>query len=220
MIANHMYSAEGDAMLSEQQIDFFNANGFVIAENAVSPAQLKSLRDDFAGWVTDSRAHETGWGETTNGKVRFDLEPGHCAARPALRRVNAPHEVSQSYFEVMADAYVVREGLNVPEEPEAKIIGPDPACVTQPLRQLDLAAADISGIIWATGYGQDFGWLQVDALDADGRPRHQNGIAAEPGIYFLGLPWLTMRGSSFIWGVWEDAAMLAAHIVKGNGMPR
>ena len=50
MIANHMYSAEGDAMLSEQQIDFFNANGFVIAENAVSPAQLQSLRDDFARW--------------------------------------------------------------------------------------------------------------------------------------------------------------------------
>jgi putative flavoprotein involved in K+ transport len=119
-----------------------------------------------------------------------------------------------------ADAYVAREGLNVPEEPEAKIIGPDPACVTQPLRQLDLAAADIASIIWATGYCQDFGWLQVDALDADGRPRHQNGIAAEPGIYFLGLPWLTMRGSSFIWGVWEDAAMLAAHIVKRNGVPR
>jgi putative flavoprotein involved in K+ transport len=119
-----------------------------------------------------------------------------------------------------ADAYVAREGLNAPEEPEAKIIGSDPACVAQPLRQLDLAAADICSIIWATGYRQDFGWLQVDALDADGRPRHQNGIAAEPGIYFLGLPWLTMRGSSFIWGVWEDAAMLAAHIVKRNGVPR
>jgi putative flavoprotein involved in K+ transport len=119
-----------------------------------------------------------------------------------------------------ADAYVAREGLNVPEEPEAKIIGPDPVCVTQPLRQLDLVAADISSIIWATGYRQDFGWLQVNALDADGRPRHQNGVGAEPGIYFLGLPWLTMRGSSFIWGVWEDAAMLAAHIVKRNGMPR
>ena len=61
---------------------------------------------------------------------------------------------------------------------------------------------------------------QVDFFNANGRPRHQNGIAAEPGIYFLGLPWLTMRGSSFIWGVWEDAAMLAAHIVKRNGMPR
>ena len=117
MVANHMYSAEGDAMLSEQQIDFFNANGFVIAENAVSPAQLQSLRDDFAGWVTDSKAHETGWGETINGKARFDLEPGHCAARPALRRVNAPHEVSQSYFEVMADSRMT--------DMVAALIGPD-----------------------------------------------------------------------------------------------
>jgi hypothetical protein len=219
-----MHSAEGDAMLSEQQIDFFNANGFVIAENAVSPAQLQSLRDDFAGWVTDSKAHETGWGETINGKARFDLEPGHCAARPALRRVNAPHEVSQSYFEVMADSRMTDmvAALIGPDVKlhRTKIIGSNPACVAQPLRQLDLAAADICSIIWATGYRQDFGWLQVDALDADGRPRHQNGIAAELGIYFLGLPWLTMRGSSFIWGVWEDAAMLAAHIFKRNGVPR
>ena len=41
MVAYYMHSAEGDAMLSEQHIDFFNANGFVIAENAVSPAQLQ-----------------------------------------------------------------------------------------------------------------------------------------------------------------------------------
>ena len=61
---------------------------------------------------------------------------------------------------------------------------------------------------------QEFDWLKVDALDDQGRPRHRNGIANEAGIYFLGLPWLTMRGSSFIWGVWEDAAMLARHIAE------
>ena len=56
-----------------------------------------------------------------------------------------------------ADAYVARQGLNVPEEPEAKIIGPDPACVTQPLRQLDLAAADICSILWATKFCRGYG---------------------------------------------------------------
>ena len=34
----------------------------------------------------------------------------------------------------------------------------------------------------------------------------------EPGIYFLGLPWLSHRGSSFIWGVWYDAKHIADHI--------
>ena len=40
------------------------------------------------------------------------------------------------------------------------------------------------------------------------------GVSAEEGIYFLGLPWLSMRGSSFIWGVWKDAKYLAEHIAK------
>ena len=67
-------------------------------------------------------------------------------------------------------------------------------------------------IIWATGYRTDHGWLPAGALDADGRPSHRRGISTEPGVYFLGLPWLSMRGSSFIWGVWHDAARIAAHI--------
>ena len=33
-----------------------------------------------------------------------------------------------------------------------------------------------------------------------------------PGIYFLGLPWQSRRGSSFIWGVWHDAKFIADHI--------
>ncbi|MDC6131163.1 FAD-dependent oxidoreductase, partial [Burkholderia gladioli] len=30
--------------------------------------------------------------------------------------------------------------------------------------------------------------------------------------YFLGLPWQSRRGSSFIWGVWHDAKHVADHI--------
>lgn len=111
-----------------------------------------------------------------------------------------------------ADAHVEREGLALPEEPEARRFGPDPACVTEPLLALDLAAVGITTIVWATGFAQDFGWLDVDAFDESGRPRHVRGVSTEPGVYFLGLPWLSMRGSSFIWGVWEDAKYLAAHI--------
>ncbi|MEL6198101.1 MAG: NAD(P)/FAD-dependent oxidoreductase [Pseudomonadota bacterium] len=111
-----------------------------------------------------------------------------------------------------ADAYVARNGLTLPEEPEARRIPADPDCVQRPILRLDLAEAGIGTIIWATGYALDFGWLKVDAFGADGRPAHQRGVAAEPGIYFLGLPWLSRRGSSFIWGVWHDAKFLADHI--------
>ncbi|MGO1344652.1 flavin-containing monooxygenase [Chromohalobacter japonicus] len=111
-----------------------------------------------------------------------------------------------------ADAYIAHNGLDLPEDPDARRITPDPECVTQPLRELDLEAAGVSAIIWATGFKVDYGWLDVDAFDADGKPHHQRGISTEPGVYFLGLPWLSRRGSSFIWGVWHDAKHIADHI--------
>jgi len=116
-----------------------------------------------------------------------------------------------------ADAYVARNGLDLPPEPAARVLGPYPECVTSPLPELDLAGAGVTSVIWATGYATDFGWLQVDAFDADGRPRHMRGVSSEPGVYFLGLPWLSRRGSSFIWGVWHDARHIAEQISIQRG---
>lgn len=112
-----------------------------------------------------------------------------------------------------ADAFIARFGLDLPEEPEARIIGPDPECMTNPILELDLREAGISTILWATGYTVDFSWIKLDVFDEKGRPKHQRGVTAEPGLYFLGLPWLSRRGSSFIWGVWHDAKYIADQIV-------
>ena len=119
-----------------------------------------------------------------------------------------------NYLSVLdeADAFVARNGLDFPEDPEARQLEPDPQCVTDPILELDLAEAGVTSIIWATGYAVDYSWLRVDAFDENGKPKHQRGISAEPGVYFLGLPWLSCRGSSFIWGVWHDAKHLADHI--------
>lgn len=111
-----------------------------------------------------------------------------------------------------ADAYAARNGLDLPEEPAARLIDPDPPCVTDPILSLNLRDVGLTSIIWATGYAFDYGWLQVDAFDEDGKPRHQRGVSAEQGLYFLGLPWQSRRGSSFIWGVWHDARYLADQI--------
>jgi putative flavoprotein involved in K+ transport len=111
-----------------------------------------------------------------------------------------------------ADAFVTRNGLNLPQEPEARIPGPVVDCVTSPLRELDLAEAGVTTIVWATGFSSDYSWLKVGAFDEAGRPKHQRGVSAEKGVYFLGLPWLSGRGSSFIWGVWHDAKHVADHI--------
>jgi len=120
----------------------------------------------------------------------------------------------QNYLSLLdeADAYVAENGLDLPEEPDARTIPPDPDCVTDPVLTLDLAEAGITAVIWATGFTTDYRWLDVDAFDDKGEPQHQRGVSSEPGVYFLGLPWLSSRGSSFIWGVWHDAKHIADHI--------
>ena len=111
-----------------------------------------------------------------------------------------------------ADTYIERNGMDLPEEPEARQKLSDPDCLTNPLSSVNLAEAGINTIIWATGFAVDYDWLQVDAFDEKGKPQHQRGVSSEPGIYFVGLPWLSRRGSSFIWGVWHDAKHIAGHI--------
>ncbi|MCF6367300.1 flavin-containing monooxygenase [Rhizobium halophilum] len=124
-------------------------------------------------------------------------------------------EGDRAYLDVLreADAYVERNGIELPPEPDAWDILPNPDCIADPILTLNLAEAGITSIVWATGFKFDFSWLDVDAFHEDGTPFHKRGISAERGIYFLGLPELTNRASSFIYGCWYDAKYIATHIV-------
>ncbi|WP_371171068.1 flavin-containing monooxygenase [Aliiroseovarius sp. 2305UL8-7] len=111
-----------------------------------------------------------------------------------------------------ADAYVARTGLELPEEPDAHEVWPDPDCLSNPIGSVDLAKEGITTIIWATGFRQDFSWMKLDAFDDKGAPIHQRGVSVEQDVYFLGLPWQSRRGSTFLWGVWHDAKHIADQI--------
>ena len=76
-------------------------------EDAVTPEQLAALRAVFDGWVEESRAHAEDYGETVDGRARFDLQPGHSPETPGLRRVQSPEEVSDVYAGVMREAATV-----------------------------------------------------------------------------------------------------------------
>jgi putative flavoprotein involved in K+ transport len=107
------------------------------------------------------------------------------------------------------DNYIEQHGMNLPPEPLARARLPDPACLGEPVRELNKNAIGLGALIWATGYRFDFSWIDLPVLDAKGAPIHDNGVARLPGVYFLGLPWLSRMNSSFLSGVGDDAARLA-----------
>jgi putative flavoprotein involved in K+ transport len=96
-----------------------------------------------------------------------------------------------------------------PHRDEPTVVGPETRL------SLDLHGSGIKTVIWATGYRPDYSWLDVPVLDRKGRIRHDGGVAAAPGMYVLGLPFMRRRKSSFIDGVAEDAAELASHLSLG-----
>ncbi|MDG4834227.1 NAD(P)/FAD-dependent oxidoreductase [Solwaraspora sp. WMMD1047] len=71
----------------------------------------------------------------------------------------------------------------------------------------------VAGVVWATGYRSGYPWLRLPVLDEDGQPVHDRGVTQVPGLYFLGLPWLSQRGSALLDGVGTDAARLASGII-------
>ena len=120
-----------------------------------------------------------------------------------------------NYLSVLdeADAHIAANGLDFPAEPDARTLAAMPDCALNPILSLDLKQAGITSIIWSTGYALDFGWIKFDAFDDKGRPAHARGVSTKvPGLFFLGLPWLSRRASAFIWGVWVDAEHVAGQI--------
>jgi putative flavoprotein involved in K+ transport len=88
-----------------------------------------------------------------------------------------------------------------------------------PIRTIDLDAASISTVIWATGFRRDFGWIRFPVLDERGEPIHRRGVTRCAGLYFLGLPWLYTLKSSVLCGVGRDADHQAEHIASRADIP-
>ncbi|WP_170572474.1 flavin-containing monooxygenase [Ruegeria atlantica] len=140
------------------------------------------------------------------------FENGVLSFADDLQRNVAAGDVNYHEMLDLADAYVERTGIDLPAEPGAREVFADPDSLTNPLASVDFAKEGITTIIWATGFRQDFSWIKADAFDAKGAPIHQRGVSVEPDVYFLGLPWQSRRGSTFLWGVWHDAKYIADQI--------
>lgn len=90
--------------LTEDQKRRFREEGWIVASDAVTPAQLDALQAELSGWVADSRGRTGMYGETGFPKPRFDCAPDHRPDHPQLRRINNPQEISEIYREVAFDS--------------------------------------------------------------------------------------------------------------------
>jgi putative flavoprotein involved in K+ transport len=73
---------------------------------------------------------------------------------------------------------------------------------------------DVANVIWCTGFRQDFSWIDVPVFGEDRGPKHERGVASEPGLYFVGLDFLYSFTSENVGGVRRDARHIAKHIAS------
>lgn len=104
-------------ILTPAQVEAFWRDGCLTVAEAVTSKQLAGLKQDFDSWVDESRSHLKPYGQALDGRPRFDLQPGHSAEHPQLRRVQAPTEVSAAYYDAMANSRMT--------EMVADLIGPN-----------------------------------------------------------------------------------------------
>jgi putative flavoprotein involved in K+ transport len=132
--------------------------------------------------------------------VRFadDLAATTAAADARLRRVVAA-----------IDHYVDSRGL------AAEVLAPVALSPVHPApgpERLDLRAAGITSVLWATGFRRSYPWLRLPALDRHGELRHDRGVTPLPGLYVLGQRFQHRRNSHMIDGVGRDAVYIAEHL--------
>lgn len=130
-----------------------------------------------------------------------DLAAKLDAADAVYNRINAS-----------IDRYIEENGIDAP-----------PGALYQPLWQpeaerenLDLGEAGITSVIWCIGFSPDFSWLEAGVFNGRGQPLHVRGVTREPGLYFLGLPWLHTWGSGRFSGIARDAEHLVRQLKRAR----
>jgi putative flavoprotein involved in K+ transport len=138
---------------------------------------------------------------------------GHARFAPDLRRnLDAADAVAESIKDTI-DAWIAANGVAAPAEARRPPVwSPGPEAEDPPA--LDLAAAGVTSVVWATGFGRDHRWIELPIFDGRGYPTHERGVTSQPGVYFLGLPWQHTWGSGRFSGVAADAEHLLGEIEK------
>jgi putative flavoprotein involved in K+ transport len=194
-LADMGYYARSIGEFADADAVRFRANHYVTGRDGGRDIDLRAFAR--AGMRLHGRlASVTGPSVEFAGDLRENLDRADAVAESIKDSIDAWIEVNR----IMAPA----QSRYVPVwEPPG---GPD---------RIDLRAAGIAAVVWATGFGCDYRWIEAPVFDGRGYPAHQRGVTSLEGLFFLGLPWQHTWGSGRLSGVGADAAYLSGRICAG-----
>jgi putative flavoprotein involved in K+ transport len=140
------------------------------------------------------------------------MNDGKAQFSGSLRNFCALSDLKMNRLLNTIDEWASENGLDDEVEPPHRL--PPTEVEESPPLVLDLMAAGVRTIIWATGYRPDLSWLHVPVLDRKGQIRHDGGVVEAPGLYLMGIQFLRRRKSALIDGAGDDARDLSGHLVS------
>lgn len=141
-----------------------------------------------------------------------DFQNGQLVFRPDLNQNLDMADATYNRINASIDDYIAKNNITTDE----------PASFYHPLwipeqeiTHIDLAAENITSIIWCIGFRPDYSWIDLDIFQNNGYPMHDRGITVDSDVCFIGLPWLNTWGSGRFMDVGKDAKYIVDHI-KNN----
>jgi putative flavoprotein involved in K+ transport len=139
----------------------------------------------------------------------LDADAGKVHFSPDLPEIISAGDAMSAYFKTWVDALCEKRGLAVPWEM------PPPMRVDA-RTELDIARDEIHTVIWTSGYRPSYGWVHFPVFDDMGFPMQVDGRSSVPGLYFMGVHFQRKAQSAVLYGVGEDAELVAADIAKNR----
>ena len=82
--------------------------------------------------------------------------------------------------------------------------------------EVDLAREGVKTVIWTTGFRPGYDWVRFPVFDDMGFPVQEEGRSSVPGLYFMGVHFQRKGQSAVLYGVGEDAQVVAEHIKENR----
>ena len=157
----------------------------------------------------DLRAHAKA-GMTLHGRLGSIVD-GTIHFAPDLVKNLDGADATADRIKNRIDQWIAEEGIDAPEEARYVPVWTPSGDGSEPL---DLSAANVRTVIWATGFHSDWAFVDAPAFDGRGYPTNVRGVTAVPGLYVLGLPWLHTWGSGRFAGIARDAQFISEQILE------